>query len=177
MPRKQKSGVSAQAMALHLGMARPSLDVLLADRIIEKLPNGRFDIDATRVKYIQHLRRARRTSPETTARAAYDQAKAHDLAVRSAIRDGTLMETDEAMAIIDELMGILLTGLSGMAARITRDMEVRRAIDREVYNLRQALADKCAQRAAALETAANTESKAKASFATVAKPIEQEAAA
>jgi hypothetical protein len=164
MPQKQKIGVSAQAMALHLGMARPSLDVLVADRIIEKLPNGRYDIDKTRVAYITHLRRARRTSPQTTARAEFDAAKARDLQVRAAIREGTLMETEEAIAIVDELVGFMLAGLSGLPARITRNMEARREIEAEIFNLRQALADKRAKRAAELETAANTELKANAGF-------------
>jgi hypothetical protein len=167
MPRKQKresngrpeqkTGVSAQAMALHLGMARPSLDVLLADRIIEKLPNGRFDLDKTRVAYITHLRRARRTSPETAARAAYDAAKARDLQVRAAIREGALIHFDDAQAALDEIMGLVLTALSSLPARVTRNMEARREIEREVFGLRQELAAKCAKRAAASEIAANME--------------------
>jgi hypothetical protein len=40
MPRKLKTGVSANVMALHLGLARPYLAQLVADRVIEKLPNG-----------------------------------------------------------------------------------------------------------------------------------------
>jgi hypothetical protein len=177
MPRKLKAGVSANVMAMHLGLARPYLAQLVADSIIEKLPDGGFDLDKTRLAYIRHLRRARRTSPETMARAEYDAAKARDLQIKAAIREGLLMETEEGIAIVDELMGLMLAALSGLSARITRDMGMRRAIDAEVHNLRQELADKCAKRAAALEAAANKESKAKAGFATVAKPTEREATA
>jgi hypothetical protein len=46
----------------------------------------------------------RRTSPQTTARAEFDAAKARDLQIKSARREGSLMETEEAIAIVDELM-------------------------------------------------------------------------
>jgi hypothetical protein len=178
MPRKPKSraqdkspplktGVSAQAMALHLGMARPSLDVLVADRIISKLPNGRYDLDKVRVAYITHLRRARRTSPATTSQAEFQAAKARDLQIKNAIREGTLMETEDALAIVDELVGMMVMSLAAMPARITRDMGVRREIEAEIFLLRQALADQCTKRARELEGAANRESKAKAAFPTV----------
>ena len=49
MPRKLKTGVSANVMALHLGLARPYLAQLVADRVIEKLPNGGYDLDKTRI--------------------------------------------------------------------------------------------------------------------------------
>jgi hypothetical protein len=166
MPRKLKAGVSANVMALHLGLARPYLAQLVADSIIEKLPDGGFDLDKTRLAYIRHLRRARRTSPETTARAQYDQAKARDLAVRSAIREGTLMHTEEAIAIVDELVGITVMSLTALPVRVTRDAGLRKVIESEIFALRQSISERCAKRAAELETAAN-KSKAKAAFPSV----------
>jgi hypothetical protein len=151
MPRKLKTGVSANVMALHLGLARPYLAQLVADRVIEKLPDGGYDLDKTRITYIRHLRLARRTSPQTTARAEFDAAKARDLQIKNALREGSLMETEEAIAIVDELMGMMLAGLSGLPARVTRDMEVRHAIEAEIFNLRQSLADRCAKRARELQ--------------------------
>jgi hypothetical protein len=138
-------------MCAHLGLARPYLDKLVADTIIERRPDGKFDLDAVRISYIRHLRLARRTSPAIAAQAEFAAAKARDLQIKSALREGKLMETEEAIAIIDELMGIMLAALSGLPARVTRDVEIRRAIEAEIFNLRQELADRCAKRARELE--------------------------
>jgi hypothetical protein len=151
MTKQDTRTASATKMAEHLGLNRAYLDKLVQDSVISRRPDGRFDLDRTRLAYIVHLRKVRRTSPQTTARAAFDQAKADDLAVRSAIRNGTLMEVEDALAIVDELMGLMLAALSGLAARVTRDMQVRHAIDAEIFNLRSELAAKCSKRAAELE--------------------------
>ena len=150
-PPRSAAGVSSYVMCAHLGLAPPYLDKLVADNVIERRPDGKFDLDAVRISYIRHLRLARRTSPAIAAQAEFAAAKARDLQIKNALREGKLMETEEAIAIIDELMGIMLAALSGLAARVTRDVEIRRAIEAEIFNLRQELAAKCAKRAAELE--------------------------
>ena len=63
-----------------------------------------------------------------------------------------LVRQTDVDEIIDGLVGIVLTKLSGMAARCSRDLQVRRDIDRVVFEIRteiadaaQAMADKCGE--------------------------------
>ena len=48
-------------------------------------------------------------------------------------------------ALLDEICGIVLTHLSGMGARCSRDMVVRRNIDGVVHQVRTELAQVCAK--------------------------------
>ena len=148
------SGVSSYTMCLHIGVARPYLDALVRDSVIEKRRDGKYDMDATRLAYIRHLRKARRTSPETAARAEFAAAKARDLQVKSALREGKLMETAEAIDAIDQVCGLFVVGLGSLSARCSRDLSARREIEAAVFALRQEIAAKCAALAQAMEAKA-----------------------
>ena len=54
-----------------------------------------------------------------------------------------LVLREDANVLIDEMCGVVLTHLSGMAARCSRDMVIRREIDRVVYEVRRELAQVC----------------------------------
>ena len=49
--------------------------------------------------------------------------------------------------LIDQIAGITLTHLSGMAARCSRDMVVRRNIDTVVMQIRREIAEACSKAA------------------------------
>jgi hypothetical protein len=46
-------------------------------------------------------------------------------------------------ALIDQIVGIVVTHLSGMAARCSNDLVVRRKIDAVVYQIRKEIANAC----------------------------------
>ena len=54
---------------------------------------------------------------------------------------------DDVDALIDQLAGITLTHLSGMAARCSRDMVVRRNIDAVVMQVRREISEACSKAA------------------------------
>ena len=63
-----------------------------------------------------------------------------------------LVRREDVDALIDAMAGIVLTHLSGMGARCTRDLTVRREIDAVVLQIRRemseaatAMADKCGE--------------------------------
>ncbi len=51
-----------------------------------------------------------------------------------------LVRREDVDALIDEICGVVLTHLSGMGARCSRDMVVRREIDAVVHQVRTELA-------------------------------------
>ena len=62
--------------------------------------------------------------------------------MRIAEKQGSLIPLDEAVAHLDEVVGLFLTHLSGLAARCGgRDLAVRRSIDGAVYETRVAISE------------------------------------
>ena len=54
-----------------------------------------------------------------------------------------LVRREDVNALIDEISGVTLTHLSGMAARCSNDLTVRRKIDAVVHQLRTEIAEHC----------------------------------
>ena len=61
-----------------------------------------------------------------------------------------LVRQDDVNELIDQIAGITLTHLSGMAARCSRDMVVRRNIDAVVMQIRREIAEACSKAADAV---------------------------
>lgn len=138
--------VSATRMASHLGLSRAYLDQLVADGILARDGSGKFDLDESRLRYIRRLREARRTSPLTEAQARHQRAKARQLELENASKEEQLMEVEDHIAAVDEIVGIMLTHLSALPARCTRDLPTRRVIERAIVEMRQAIANTAAKR-------------------------------
>jgi hypothetical protein len=114
---------------------------LTAEAIIEQRSDGCYDQTASRLRYIKHLRMPRSSRAE--ADAAHLRAKAQILQIKIMQQQRKLVLREDANALIDEMCGVVLTHLSGMAARCSRDMVIRREIDRVVYEVRRELAQVC----------------------------------
>ena len=134
--------VSASKMARHLGFERTNLDRLISQGVIERQGDGRFDLDATRLAYLKHLREARRVSPRSEADASFQRAKAELIQIRIAERKKELMLASEAYAMVDEMAGMFLTALSGLPARCAgRDLATRRAVEQAVFDMRRDISE------------------------------------
>jgi hypothetical protein len=138
--------VNGTRLAAHLCFERAYLDKLLDAGVIERDADGRFDLDASRRRYIQHLREARKLSPRSAADAELVKVKTEMLQTRLMEKQRDLIPREEAASDMEELIGLLLTGLSSMPARCGgRDLAVRRSIDKAVYDLRVELAEACSK--------------------------------
>jgi hypothetical protein len=137
---------SASALARHLDCSRTYIDKLEAEGVIQRRGDG-FPLDLSRVAYLRHLRRERRQSPRSEADADHAKAKTALLRIRIAEKRRELVRRDEADALIDAIAGTVLTHLSGMAARCSRDMQVRRNIDAVVMQIRREISETCSRMA------------------------------
>jgi hypothetical protein len=130
--------VTANGLATHLGMTRQNVARLTAEAVIEQRSDGCYDQTASRLRYIKHLRSEQKRSPRSEADAAFQRAKAELMKLRIAEKRGQLMLVSEHNALLDEIAGLVLSRLSGFAARCGgRDLAVRREIDRAVFDLRK----------------------------------------
>jgi phage terminase Nu1 subunit (DNA packaging protein) len=132
--------VSASALAAHLDCSRAYIAKLEAEGVLHR-DGGGFDLDASRVAYLRFLRRERRQSPRGEADADFQRAKAQLIRIRIAEKQRELMPTSAHNQIVDEMCGLVLSRLSGFAARCGgRDLRVRREIDQAVHDLRVEIA-------------------------------------
>ena len=143
--------VSASALALHLDCSRAYLTKLECEGVLRR-DGGGFDLDASRLAYIRHLRRERQQSPRSEADAAFQRAKTRMLELKIAKQEHVLMMTDEAMDMVETLIGQFRTGLGSLPARIAgRDLQKRRLIESYCNEILQGIADEANRQAAELE--------------------------
>ena len=150
-PRRDKARmvaddvVTANSLATHLGMTRQNVARLTAEAVIEQRSDGCYDQTASRLRYIKHLRSPR--SSRVEADAAHIRAKAEMLQMKIMQQKKKLVLREDANALLDEVCGVVLMHLSGMGARCSRDMTVRRNIDAVVHQVRTELAQVCTKMA------------------------------
>ena len=139
--------VTANSLATHLGCTRQNVARLTAEAVIEQRSDGCYDQTASRLKYIKHLRSENRRSPRTQADADHVKVKTEMLQLRLMEKQRKLVSREDANALIDEMCGVVLTHLSGMSARCSRDPLIRRGIDAVVHQVRTELAQVCTKMA------------------------------
>jgi hypothetical protein len=138
--------VSASALALHLDCSRTYIGKLEAEGVIQRQGDG-FPLDQSRVAYLRYLRRERQQSPRSEADADHIKVKTEMLQLRLMEKKRELVRQSDVDELIDQIAGITLTHLSGMAARCSRDMVVRRNIDAVVMQIRREIAEACSKAA------------------------------
>ena len=139
--------VSASSLAKHLGISRQYISRIADDGVIERLPNGGFDQDRSRLKYLAWLRDPARRAARSEAQSEYGKMKSRLLQLRIAEAEGRLMEVTEMEVLIDEMCGLFRMGLGGMGARVTRDLTIRRAIDAACFDILTGIANAANERA------------------------------
>ena len=139
---KEAATVSASALALHLDCSRTYIGKLEAEGVIQRQGDG-FPLDQSRVAYLRYLRRERRQSPRTQADADHVKVKTEMLQLRLMEKRHELVRREDVNALLDQLAGVLLTHLSGMAARCSPDLTVRRKIDQVVFEIRREISEAC----------------------------------
>ena len=137
--------VNATTVGRHLDLSYQRVLQLVDENALQKLPNGRFDLDDCRLRFIRWLRDPERRSAKSKADQEFTQAKAELIRIRIAEKQKVLMLTDEAMEVGEKLIGTMLTAMGGMAPRVARcagnSVAVRREVDAIVYETRVSLAN------------------------------------
>jgi hypothetical protein len=142
--RRAEAAVSATQLGNHLDLSRQRIAVLAdVEHVIVRLPNGLFDQDDARLRYLRWLRDPERRSARTQADADFVKAKTEMLQLKLAEKRGELVRQSDVDALIDELVGITLTAMSSMPARCAPrgDLATRRCIERVVFEVRTEIAN------------------------------------
>lgn len=136
--------VSSSKVAAHLDLTYQRVLQLADEHVLERLPNGRFNLRDCRLRYIRWLRAPERRSQKSKADNDFAHAKAELIRIRIAEKTKMLIPTEKAVADMELVIGCFITKLSSIAPRIARlagnSLVVRREIDAIVYETRKELA-------------------------------------
>ncbi len=140
---------SISATARHLDLSRERLRQLQAEGVIEPLPGGGFDIDATRIRYIRWLR----DRPVRSSRHDELYAARTELArTRNKALMHELLPYDEVVEAITGMAGWFVSTLEGMPFAMARhDRPLRETLQAWVRRTREMLADRTERVADTLE--------------------------
>ena len=113
------------------GFSAQYLSVLQTQRIIKKSPKGDWPHPETICAIVMDLR-ARAKKGSAGARNKVARLKAAELQQRIDIRAGALVPIEDAEEMVEKWAGAIRSELGGVPARVTRDVTLRRTIEREI---------------------------------------------
>jgi hypothetical protein len=144
------TAVSQERFARHVGLSRERVRQLIIEGVIELLPDGKLDLDKSRLAYIQHIRNR---PVRSQAADELRRAKAREVELRVAERCHELIECSESIAVVEDIVATILVGLQSMPARIAgRDLQLRRKIEDEIFAMRETVARRIQEQADSLRT-------------------------
>jgi len=125
---------------------------------IEKQGKDQFYLVDVVQGYIRFRNDADRRAQKSAADSRVRDASAREIELRNAVREGRLIEIDEAMAIVEQMTGLFRAETAGLPARVTRDLQFRKTIETAVNDILERVADIAAERGRAVaETRAASE--------------------
>ena len=146
-PRAAGEAVTATALGKHLDLTIQRIKQLANEGVIEQLSTGRYDQDACRIAYLRWLRAPERRIAKSQADQEFTQAKAELIRIRIAEKNRDLILYSEAEETGDKMIGIVLTKLSGLSARVGGDQVQRRKTEQVVFEVRTEMAEAFAEMA------------------------------
>lgn len=141
--------VPASVLAAAFGVTTRRVAQLANDGIIPRR-GGKYPLLKSFAGYIKFLKTEQRKSTLTVSAAAVQDARAEQIRQRTAKEANELCDVEEALAAVDDIFGMLKAALDGLAARCTRDRDVRQVISREVNDILRRCAARFRQRASDL---------------------------
>ncbi len=102
--------------------------------------------------YIRFLKEDARKDTRTQADSRVRDARAKEIELRNAVRLRELIPVEDAQAALDLVVGRVREEISGLPARVTRDLVLRRKIEAEVNEAQGRIAESLGTSAAFIET-------------------------
>lgn len=125
--------ITAAQLAKHLDLTAPRISQLASEGHIPRNRDGSYPTDACRVAYIRSLRRAASQRARATSGGdALRDAKLLQMQMNLQEQQRKLVPVEDVEAILADVFGVLRNTLGGLGASVTRDLQLRAAIDEKV---------------------------------------------
>lgn len=114
-----------------LGLTERRVSQLVDEGALKKDARGRYKLSEVVAGYIGYLKDEGRRTSKSAAESRVRDRKADLIEVQMMERTGSLLREarQEALSIVDDVIGGFRTDLMAVPARVTSDLEVRRKIE------------------------------------------------
>jgi len=153
--RAHAQDTDTTTLAMVFGMQQTRVSQISHDGWYKQLEGtrGKYNwVEACR-GYIKYLKDADRRSSKSSSESRIRDAKARDIEVRTQQRLARLVPLTAYEEMIDGIAGMVRSEFAGLAAASTRDLTMRRIIEREVNARLRRIAEYAMAQAIRLETA------------------------
>lgn len=147
--------ISTEKLAHVLGLTPQRIGQLTQSGVLGKLGHGRYALAANVQAYVAYKvenesRRADgdRSNPGDEVK----RERARKLKLENDEREHALVDTSDAIAALDAIVGLLRADLAGVPARVTDDVPLRRQIEHAIDATLGGLADRLKKASADLRT-------------------------
>lgn len=131
-PASEAGTITVQQAAALLMCSDRHVQMLVKTGHIQKPNRGRYNLVSCVHGRIASLQEERKNETKTAAENRVKDARAREIEMRNARADNALIETSEAISLVDEILGIIRSGFSGLPARMTRDLKERQKMEGEI---------------------------------------------
>lgn len=149
LPENVQIGVLARILGVTTRQARNQLETAG----VKAVAWGQWPLAGSIRAIVAKAREAKEPDALAAARARAINAKARQTEIALARAERDLIPLEDAIAGMDELVGVTREVLIGLPARITRDLDLRRKIEAEVHAGQLRIVKKMNSAAAALRDA------------------------
>jgi hypothetical protein len=155
--RKSKNITDTNTLAACLGITAARVGQLVKAGWFKQVAHNKYDWIEACSGYIKFLRDENRKTSRTASDSRIRDAKARDIEVRTQQRLSQLVPLDVYDEMIDSFAGVVRSEFAGLAATATRDLTMRRIIEREVNARLRRIAEYALAQAIRLETVRGTD--------------------
>ncbi|MGN7870535.1 hypothetical protein [Paracoccus sp. 22332] len=115
-------------------------------------PRGKVNLVAAIQGYVAFLKEAAEKAAQPPSRERINNARERQIELLIAKEERALIPIEDAIMAMDKVVGVTNAELSGLPARITRDMGIRRKAEAEVHGVRKRISDALAKMSGAART-------------------------
>lgn len=135
------SRVMTTQQACHrLDISRQMLSKVAEAGYVKPIAENQWDEDETTQGYIRFLRAGRSARSESTK--AVNDARTKAIELTTAARLGELVKRVDAIAVCDDIVGFTRGEMAGVSRRSSRDIDVRKSVDKEILAALTRVADR-----------------------------------
>lgn len=133
--------IAATEIAAMAGRSRAWAFALLKAQEVEKDGRGKYRLDSVMAAMVRHYEAIIDKGSKSAAASRVTDARAEMIELQMQERRRDLIPQEDAIAVVDLVVGEVNKQFAGLPARITRDMRLRREIEAKLNEARQKIAD------------------------------------
>lgn len=150
--RERTRLTDTETLARCWGLVKPRISQFVAEGWLKPVgKKGQYDWFEACAGYVRWLRDENRKTSKSASDSRMRDAKAHDIEVRTRQRLSRLVPIEIYDEMIDGFAGVVRSEFAGLAAACTREIAMRRIIEREVNARLRRIAEHALAQAIRLE--------------------------